>query len=144
MSPRDRSPVRTPSPRQPLGKHHWNQLRPYNLTFLKLEQTNGSSGQRGTGPQTEPGFSKGFLSILSPMEFWFLAAVASGLLSLGTLNFQRYHGYITKLNNAFRNAWKFNWKLSVKSCHFTLLTHYFPFLILCSCFVTICIFKSAI
>ncbi len=33
MSHRDRSPVRTPSPRQPSGKHHWNQWSPYNLTL---------------------------------------------------------------------------------------------------------------
>ncbi len=38
-----------------------------------------------TGPPTEPGFSQGFFSILSPMEFWFLAAVASGMLSWGHL-----------------------------------------------------------
>ncbi len=37
----------------------------------------------GNCPQTEPGFSQGFFSILSLMEFWFLAAVASGLLSWG-------------------------------------------------------------
>ncbi len=44
-----------------------------------------SSGQRRTGPPSEPGFSQGFFffSILSPMEFWLLAAVASGLLSWG-------------------------------------------------------------
>ncbi len=47
MSLRDRSPARTPSPIP--GKDHWNQLSPYNLTFLQLEQTAGSSGQRGTG-----------------------------------------------------------------------------------------------
>ena len=41
------------------------------------------SGQKRTGPPTEPGFSQGFFSILSPMEFWSLAAVASGLLSWG-------------------------------------------------------------
>ncbi len=29
MSPRDRSPVRTSSPRQPSGKDHWNQWSPY-------------------------------------------------------------------------------------------------------------------
>ncbi len=45
------------------------------------EQTTGSSGRRGTAPPTEPGFSQGFFSILSPMEFSFLVAVASGLLS---------------------------------------------------------------
>ncbi len=53
------------------------------LTLLQLEQTTGSSGRRGTGPPTEPGFSQSFFSILSPMEFSFLAAVASGLLSWG-------------------------------------------------------------
>ncbi len=57
----------------------------YTLTLIQLEQTTGSSGQRKTGPPTEPGFSQGFFSILSPMEFWFLAAVASGMLSWGIL-----------------------------------------------------------
>ncbi len=60
MSPRDRSPVRTSSPRQPLGKDHWNQLSPYNLTLLQLEQTAGLPDQRGTGPPTETDLSKGF------------------------------------------------------------------------------------
>ncbi len=45
----------------------------HNLTLLQLKQTTGSSDQRGTAPPTEPGFSQGFFSILSPMEFWFLA-----------------------------------------------------------------------
>ncbi len=82
MSPRDRSPVRTSSPRQPSGKDHWNQWIPYTLTLLQLEQTTGLSGQRGTDPPTEPGFSQSFFfSVLSPMEFWFLAVAASGLLS---------------------------------------------------------------
>ncbi len=83
MSPRDRCPVRNLSPRQPSGKDPWNQWTTYTLTLLQFEQTTGSSGQRGTGPPTEPGFSQGFFSILSPMEFWFLAAVASGMLSWG-------------------------------------------------------------
>ncbi len=61
----------------------WNRWTTYTLTLLQLEQTTDSSGRRGTGPPTEPGFSQGFFSILSPMEFWFLAAVASGLLSWG-------------------------------------------------------------
>ncbi len=74
MSPRDRSPVRNLSPRHPSGKDHWNHCTTYTMTLKQLEQTTGSSGQRGT----EPGFS-----ILSPMEFWFLAAVASGMLSWG-------------------------------------------------------------
>ncbi len=110
--PRDRSPVRTTLPRQPSGKDHWNQWSPYNLTLLQLEQTTGSSGQRGTGPPTEPGFFQGFFSILSPMEFWFLAVVASGLLSWGHfissdivdliayyLNLTELDDAITKFNN---------------------------------------------
>ncbi len=49
MSPRDRSPVRTPSLRQPSGKDNCF-LGPYNLTLLQLEQTTGSSGQRRPPP----------------------------------------------------------------------------------------------
>ncbi len=41
------------------GKVHWNQWSPYNLTLLQLEQTTGSSDQRGTAPPTEPGFYQG-------------------------------------------------------------------------------------
>ncbi len=67
MSPRDRYPVRTSSRRQPLGKDQWS---PYTLTLLQLEQTTGSSGQRGIGPPTEPGFSQGF----------FLRSVTDGVL----------------------------------------------------------------
>ncbi len=91
MSPRDRSPVRTSSPRQQSGKDHWNQWSPYNLTLLQLEQTTGSSGQSGTGPATEPGFFQGFFSVLSPMEFWFLCRCRLWLAYSGTLNFQQYH-----------------------------------------------------
>ncbi len=60
MIPRDRSPVRTLSPRQPSGKDHWNQWSPYNLTLLQLEQATGSSGQRGLAPR---------LSLVSPKVF---------------------------------------------------------------------------
>ena len=56
--------------------HNWTLLQP-GIELLV------SSGQRRTGPPTESGFSQGFFSILSPVEFWFLAAVASGLLSWG-------------------------------------------------------------
>ncbi len=81
--PQRQIPSEDPSPRQPSGKDPWNQWSSYNLTLLQLEQTTGSSGQRGTAPPTEPGFSQGFFSVLSPMEFLFLAVVASGLLSWG-------------------------------------------------------------
>ncbi len=47
MSPRDRSPVMTLSPRRPSGQEHGNQMSPlHNLTLLQLEQTAGSPGQR--------------------------------------------------------------------------------------------------
>ncbi len=57
-------------PKQSSGKDHWNQWSPYNLTLLQSEQTAGSSGQRGTAPPTEPGFSQGF----------FLRSVTYGVL----------------------------------------------------------------
>ncbi len=60
MSPRGRFSVRTSSPRQPSGKDHWNQWSLYTLTLLQLEQTTDLSGQRGTGPLTEPDFSQSF------------------------------------------------------------------------------------
>ncbi len=62
---------------------HATEWSPYTPTLMQLEQTTGSSGQRGTEPPTEPGFSQGFFSVLCLMEFWFLAVVASGLLSWG-------------------------------------------------------------
>ncbi len=76
MSPRDRSPVRTSSPRQSSGKDHWNQWTPYTLTLLQLEQTAGSVWLSLVPPKV-------FFSILRLMKFCFLAAVASGLLSWG-------------------------------------------------------------
>ena len=53
----------------------------HNLTLLQPGiELLVLSGRRRTGPLTEPGFSQGFFSILSPMEFCFLATAASGLL----------------------------------------------------------------
>ncbi len=75
-----------------------------------------------------------FFSILSPMEFWFLAAVASGLLSWGHLISSDIIDLIAQI--LFKLNWAgqwhhwiqwwtaSNWKLSV--CPFALLTHYFP------------------
>ncbi len=83
--PRDRSPVRTSSPRQPSGKYHWNQWSPYNLSLLQ--------NQRGTAPPDWAWFL--------PRFFFFLRSVTDGVLVpcrccfwlalLGTLHFQRYH-----------------------------------------------------
>ncbi len=144
-----------PSPRQPSGKDPWNQWTTYNLTLLQLEQTTGLSGQKGTGPPTEPGFSPIFFSPfchrlsfgslpLSPLACLVgdtsFPAISSNSLLRYYLNWTELEDAITKFNNEMPSAEK----LSVKSCHFTLLTHYFPILILCSCFVTICIVKSTI
>ncbi len=61
MSPRDRSPVKTSSPRRPSEQDHGKQMIPlHNLTLLQLEQTAGLSGQRITGPR---------LSLVSPKVF---------------------------------------------------------------------------
>ncbi len=78
MSPRDRSPARTSSPRQPSGKDHWNQWSPYNLTLLQLETNYWFIWPEGKCPPR--------LSLVSPKVFFsilFLAVVASGLLSWG-------------------------------------------------------------
>ncbi len=85
---------------------------------------------------------KVFFSVLSPMEFWFLTVVASGLLSCGHF----ISSDITDLiSNPIEYSIEFNNEIPLtEKCHFTLLIHYFPILILCSCFDTICIVKSAI
>ncbi len=148
MSPRDRSPVRTSSPRHPSGKDPWNQWTTYTLTLLQLEQTTDSSGRRGTGPPTEPGFSQGFFSILSPMEFSFLAAVASGLLSWGHFISSKIidliaqilfklNNAITKLNNEMHSA--DNWVLNLVILHYW---HNSPILIMCSALLQFVLLKA--
>ncbi len=128
MSSRDRSPVKTSSPGRPLGKDHGNQMTPlHNLTLQ----------QHGTTcwfvwPRLSLVSANVFLSILSPMAFWVLAAVASGLLSWGHLISSDIVDLIAqilfKLNWAGRwHHWiqwwtAFNWKLSVYYCPFALLT----------------------
>ncbi len=81
MSPRERSLVKTLSPRQPLDRP-LEPVEPLQSDFAAVGTNYWFVWPEGN-PSTEPGFSKGFFSILSPMEFWFLAAVASGLLSWG-------------------------------------------------------------
>ncbi len=153
MSPRDRSPVRTPSPRQPSGQDLGNQMSPPIWLCSSWNWTAVSSGQRRNGPRLSLVSPKVFFSVLSPMEFWFLAAVASGLLSWGHLissksstwlnrnflNWTELDDAITEFNNEMPLTE--NWVLNLVILHYW---HYFPILILCSCFVTICIVKSAI
>ncbi len=140
MSPRDRSPVRTSSPRHPSGKDPRNQWTTYTLTLLQLEQTTDLSGRRGTGPPTEPGFSQGFFSILSPMEFSFLAAVASGLLSWGHFISStiidliaqilfKLDNAITKFNNEMHSA--DNWVLNPVILHYWQICLFWYCAVLC-------------
>ncbi len=130
---------------RPWRRADWNQWTTYNMILLQLEQTTGLSGRRGTGPPTEPGFSQGFFSILSPMEFWFLAtdtsfpAISSTSLHRYYLNWTELDDAITKFNNEMPSAEY--WVLNLDILRYW---HNFPILILCSCFVTICIVKSAI
>ncbi len=128
------------------GKDPWNQWTTYTLTLLQLEQTTDSSGRRGTGPPTEPGFSQGFFSILSPMEFGFL-----WLAQLGTLHFQHNHrldctdiinwtkldNAITKFNNEMHSA--DNWVLNPVILHYW---HILPILILCSALLQFVLLKA--
>ncbi len=86
---------------------------------------------------------KVFFSILSPMELWFLAAVASVLLSWENFISSDIVVLIaqilnwTELDNAFTENLVFNHVI----LHYW---HNFPILILCSCFDTIRTVKSPI
>ncbi len=125
-SPRDRSPGRTSSPRQPSGKDHWNQwsLTP---TLLQLEQTTGSSSQRGTGPPDWawfPKISQGFFLpchrwnfvslLLSPLAFLVgdtsFAATSPTWLHRYYLNWTELNDAITEFNNEMplTEKWVFN------------------------------------
>ncbi len=89
-----------------------------------------SSSQRRTGPPTEPGFSQGFFSpFLSPMKFWFLAAVAFGLLSWGRLT--DCTDTIGRVLNWMMTSLKhqrtgISWKMTLCYCPHALLTNLFP------------------
>ncbi len=145
MSPRDRSPVRTSSPRHPSGKDPWNQWTTYTLTLLQLEQTTDSSGRRGTGLSLV--FSPfchrwSFRSLpLSPLACSVgdtsFPAQSSTWLHRYYLNWTKLDNAITKFNNEMHSA-----DNCVKSCHFTLTK--FDYFDIVQCFVTICIVKGAI
>ncbi len=152
MSPRDRSPVRTSSPRHPSGKDPRNQWTTYTLTLLQLEQTTGSSGRRGTGPPTESGFSQGFFSPfchrwsfrslpLSPLACSVgdtsFPAQSSTWLHRYYLNWTKLDNAITKFNNEMHSA--DNWVLN------PVILHYWqnlPILILCSALLQFVLLKA--
>ncbi len=152
MSPRDRSPVRTSSPRQPSGKDHWNQWSPYNLNLLHLEQSTGSSGQRGTAPTR--------LSLVSPKVFspfchrWSFGSLPLSPLAclVGDISFpaispawlHRYYLNWTELDDditEFNNEMPLTEKLVF---NLVIVHYWYTIFILCSYFDTICIVKSVI
>ncbi len=152
MSPRDRSPVRISSPRQPSGKDHWNQWSPYNLTLLQLEKTTGSSGQRGTGPPDWAWFLPRFFSpfchrrSFGSLPFSPLAcsvgdtsfpAISPTWLHRYYLNWTELDNAITKFNNEMHSAE--NWVLNPVILHYW---HNLPILILCSALLQFVLVKA--
>ncbi len=149
MSPRDRSPVRTSSPRHPSGKDPWNQWTTYtdfaavgtNYWFVWLE---------GNWPPDWAWFLPRF----------FLHSVIDGvfvpcrcrlwLAQLGTLHLQHNHrldctdiinwtkldNAITKFNNEMHSA--DNWVLNPVILHWQNL----PILILCSALLQFVLLKA--
>ncbi len=137
MRLRDRSPVKTLSPRRPSWQDHGNQMSPLHNNFAAAWNNLLVRLAKGElAPQLSLVSPKVFFSILSPIEFWFFATVTSGLLSWGHLISSDIVNLIAqilfKLNWAGRwHHWiqwwtAFNWKFSVYYCPFALLIHYFP------------------
>ncbi len=147
MSPRDRSPVRTSSPRHPSGKDPWNQWTTYNLTLLQLEQTTDSSGRRGTGLVSPKVFSPfchrySFRSLpLSPLACLVgdtsFPAQSSTWLHRYYLNWTKLDNAITKFNNEMHSA--DNWVLNPVILHYW---HNLPILILCSALLQFVLLKA--
>ncbi len=140
MSPRDRAPVRTSSSRHPSGKTPGTS-GPLTLWLAAVGTNYWFVWPEGNWPPDWAWFLPRFFSILSPMEFSFLAAVASGLLSWGHsfpaqsstwlhryyLNWTKLDNATTKFNDEMHSA--DNWVLN------PVILHYWqnlPILILCS------------
>ncbi len=72
---------------QPSAQDHKNQMSPLQISLVLQPEIKshyfGFVWPEENWPLTESGFSQGLFSILSPMEFWFLATVAFCLLSWG-------------------------------------------------------------
>ncbi len=143
MSPRDRSPVRTSSPRHPSGKDPWNQWTTYTLTLLQLEQTTDSSGRRGTAPR---------LSLVSPKVFspfchrWSFRSLPLSPLACSVgdtsfpaqsstwlhryyLNWTKLDNAITKFNNEMHSA--DNWVLNPVILHYWQICLFWYCAVLC-------------
>ncbi len=153
MSPRDRPPVRTPSPRQPSGKDLGNLLShpiwlcsSWNWTAVVWPEEKWPPDWAWFLPRFFSPFchqcSFGFLPLL-PLACLVgdtsFPAISSTWLNRNFLNWTELDDAITEFNNEMPLTE--NWVFNLVILHYW---HYFPILILCSCFVTICIVKSAI
>ncbi len=135
MSPRDRSPVRTSSPRQPSGKDHWNQWSPYT-EYAAVGTNYWFVWPEGNWPPDWAWFLPSFFSPFC--HRWSFGSLPLSPLAclVGDTSFpaisptwlHRYYLNWTELDDAitkFNNELPFNWKLSVYNCAFALQTHYF-------------------
>ncbi len=148
-SPRVRSPVKTSSPRRHRDKTTGTrQVLCTIYVFCSMDQTAGSSGRRRTGPRLSLVSPKVFFSVLSLMEFCFLAAVASGLLSWGHFIFSvivRYYLNWTELDDditEFNDELPLteNWVFTIVLLHYW---HYFP-IWYCKAALTQCVLLEAL
>ncbi len=151
MSPRDRSPVRTSSPRHPSGKDPWNQWTHLHSDFAAVGTNYWFVWPEGNWPPDWAWFLPRF----------FLRSVTDGvfvpcrcrlwLAQLGTLHFQhnlrldctdiinwtKLDNAITKFNNEMHSA--DNWVLNPVILHYW---HNLPILILCSALLQFVLLKA--
>ncbi len=154
MSPRDRSPVRNPSHTQPLGKK--NTGTSWDLTIWLCCSWNKLLVRLARG-ELAPQQSLASPKVFSPFCCWWsfgslplspltCLVVDTSFPAISSTWLHRYYLNRTELDDAiteFNNEMPLteNWVFNLVILHYW---HYFPILILCSCFVTICIVKRAI
>ncbi len=142
MSPRDRSPVRTSSPRHPSGKDPWNQWTTYTLTLLQNKLLICLAG--GELPPR--------LSLVSPKVFspfchrWSFRSLPLSPLACSVgdtsfpaqsstwlhryyLNWTKLDNAITKFNNEMHSA--DNWVLNPVILHYWQICLFWYCAVLC-------------
>ncbi len=144
MSPRDRSPVKTLSPRQPSGQDLGNQMSPLHKLLVRLARGELAPWLSLVSPKVFSPFCRrwSFGSLpLSPLACLVgdtsFPAISSTRLHRYYLNWTELDDDIIEFNNEMplTENWVFN----------LIILHYWhTILILESCFDTICIVKSAI
>ncbi len=106
--PRDRSPVRTSSTRQPSGKDHWNQWKPLQSDFAAVGTNYWFVWPEGNWP---PQLSLVSPKVFSPFCHWwsFGSLPLSPLACLvGDTSFQRYHR-LDCTDTFFKLNWAERW-----------------------------------